>query len=128
MKTHCIPVKMNSFVRFLEEFTAWQFNFEINWPLAIAFFQISQIFWLIVPICRMLLWGIYSFRLFLAAFSVHILSLCFPTPWFFINKSFFSTEKTSFLELFKGISIWVCDMILGCKELEIRSSCVRSPW
>ena len=26
-------VKTNSFIRFLEEFTAWQFAFEINWPL-----------------------------------------------------------------------------------------------
>ena len=25
---------MNSFVCFLEEFMAWQFAFEINWPLA----------------------------------------------------------------------------------------------
>ena len=28
-----LVVKMNSFVRFLEEFTAWQLAFEINWPL-----------------------------------------------------------------------------------------------
>ena len=32
-KTPRIVVKMNSFVRFLEEFMAWQFAFEINWPL-----------------------------------------------------------------------------------------------
>ena len=32
-KTCCILVKMNSFVRFLEEFTACQFAFEIYWPL-----------------------------------------------------------------------------------------------
>ena len=32
-KTHRIVVKTNSFIRFLEEFTAWQFAFEINWPL-----------------------------------------------------------------------------------------------
>jgi hypothetical protein len=32
-KTRCIVVKTNSFVRFLEEFTPWQFAFEINWPL-----------------------------------------------------------------------------------------------
>ena len=32
MKTGCIVVKMNSFVRFLEEFKAWQFAFEISWP------------------------------------------------------------------------------------------------
>ena len=32
-KTHRIVVKTNSFVRFLEEFTAWQFAFEIIWPL-----------------------------------------------------------------------------------------------
>ena len=29
-----IVVRSNSFVRFLEEFTAWQFAFELNWPLA----------------------------------------------------------------------------------------------
>ena len=29
-KTRCIVAKMNSFVRFLEEFMAWQFAFEIN--------------------------------------------------------------------------------------------------
>ena len=28
-----IVVKKNSFVSFLEEFTAWQFAFKINWPL-----------------------------------------------------------------------------------------------
>ena len=32
-KTRRIVVKTNSFVSFLEEFTAWQFAFEINWPL-----------------------------------------------------------------------------------------------
>ena len=32
-KTCRIMVKTNSFVRFLEEFTAWQFAFKINWPL-----------------------------------------------------------------------------------------------
>ena len=32
-KTSRIVVKSNSFVRFLEELTAWQFAFEINWPL-----------------------------------------------------------------------------------------------
>ena len=32
-KKRCIVVKTNSFVRLLEEFTAWQFAFEINWPL-----------------------------------------------------------------------------------------------
>ena len=34
-KTRLILVKTNSFVRFLEEFMAWQFAFEINWPLAV---------------------------------------------------------------------------------------------
>ena len=34
MQTCCTVVKMNSFVHFLEEFTAWQFASEINWPLA----------------------------------------------------------------------------------------------
>ena len=33
-KTRRILVKTNSFIRFLEEFMAWQFAFEINWPLA----------------------------------------------------------------------------------------------
>ena len=32
-KTHHIVVKMNPFIGFLEEFTAWQFAVEINWPL-----------------------------------------------------------------------------------------------
>ena len=32
-KTRSIVVKTNSFVRFLEEFRAWQFAFKINWPL-----------------------------------------------------------------------------------------------
>ena len=31
-----VVVKTNSLVRFLEEFTAWQFAFEINWPLHCA--------------------------------------------------------------------------------------------
>ena len=33
-KTRRIVVKTNSFVRFLEDFTAWQFAFEVIWPLA----------------------------------------------------------------------------------------------
>ena len=33
-KTRRIEVIPNSFVRFLEEFTAWQFAFKINWPLS----------------------------------------------------------------------------------------------
>ena len=32
-KTCRIEVKTNSFVHFLEEFAAWQFAFEISWPL-----------------------------------------------------------------------------------------------
>ena len=45
MKTRCI-VKMNSFVCFLEEFTAWQFAFEINWPLgAQSFYTFSLAYW-----------------------------------------------------------------------------------
>ena len=32
-KKHRIVVKTNWFVCFLEEFMAWQFDFEINWPL-----------------------------------------------------------------------------------------------
>ena len=34
-KTSRIVVKLNSFVRFLEEFTVWQFAFKINWPLVV---------------------------------------------------------------------------------------------
>ena len=33
MKTSCTVVKTNLFICFLEEFTTWQFAFEINWPL-----------------------------------------------------------------------------------------------
>ena len=32
-KARCIVVKTNSFVHFFEEFTDWQFTFEINWLL-----------------------------------------------------------------------------------------------
>ena len=35
-KTCCILVKMNSFVLFLEEFSAWQFTFNFNWPLGLS--------------------------------------------------------------------------------------------
>ena len=45
-KTCHILVRMNSFVRFLEEFTAWQFAFEINWPLAMYFISIGA-WWMI---------------------------------------------------------------------------------
>ena len=38
-KTRRIVVKTNSFVRFLEEFTAWQFAFEINWPLKNIYYR-----------------------------------------------------------------------------------------
>ena len=37
-KTRGILVKTNSFVRFLEESSAWQFAFEINWPLIYTLF------------------------------------------------------------------------------------------
>ena len=36
-KTHRIVVKTNSFIHFLEEFTAWQFAFKIIWPLLAGF-------------------------------------------------------------------------------------------
>ena len=39
-KTRRIVVKTNSFVRFLEEFTAWQFAFEIIWPLLLKYDKI----------------------------------------------------------------------------------------
>ena len=42
-KTRRKLVKTNSFVRFLEEFTAWQFAFKINWPLVIMW-KFSVIF------------------------------------------------------------------------------------
>ena len=37
--TRHIVEKTNSFVCFLEEFTTWQFAFEINWPLALIFLR-----------------------------------------------------------------------------------------
>ena len=44
-KTHRIVVKTNSFVRFLEEFMAWQFPFKINWPSRwLVFFLTGIIF------------------------------------------------------------------------------------
>ena len=39
-------IKINAFVRFLEDFTAWQFAFEINWPLAMYFISIGA-WWMI---------------------------------------------------------------------------------
>ena len=49
----------NEFIlRFLEEFTAWQFAFEINWPLADRFFVPSTpSFWLAIRIC------VFSFKI-----------------------------------------------------------------
>ena len=38
-KTSRILVKTNSFVRFLGESSAWQFGFEINWPLTFYWSQ-----------------------------------------------------------------------------------------
>ena len=43
-----IVVKLNSFLRFLEEFTAWQFAFEFYWPLEARveiLTNISFVFW-----------------------------------------------------------------------------------
>ena len=45
-KTCPIVVKTNSFIRFLEEFTAWQFSFEIIWPLGHARVVTSIIEWI----------------------------------------------------------------------------------
>ena len=44
-KTCCTVVKTNSFVRFLKEFMAWQFAFEINWPLGLAMRIFSSLRW-----------------------------------------------------------------------------------
>ena len=38
-----ILVKTNSFVCFLEEFMAWQFAFEINWPLVTGSIQLASL-------------------------------------------------------------------------------------
>ena len=42
MKTRRIVVKTNSFFRSLEEFTAWQFAFKINWPLESSGFELHK--------------------------------------------------------------------------------------
>ena len=42
-KTRRIVVKTNSFVCFLEEFRAWQFAFEVYWPLSL-----SHLFWRLI--------------------------------------------------------------------------------
>ena len=42
-KIRRIVVKMNSFVCFLEEFTSWQFAFEINWHLKSSCLSLSKI-------------------------------------------------------------------------------------
>ena len=46
-KTCRIVVKTNSFVRYLEEFTTWQFSFEIKWLLqkTMAIWPISMKYW-----------------------------------------------------------------------------------
>ena len=49
--------------------------------------------------------------------SPHILSLCVPSSGFSINQPLF-LKKTFFLRYF----------YLGCTELGIQPSCVRSPW
>ena len=53
-----IVVKLNSFVHFLEEFTAWQFAFEFYWPLVIIRFIIIDQGRLIFR--SRLLWMIYK--------------------------------------------------------------------
>ena len=70
-KTCRIVVKTNSFVRDLEEFTAWQFAFEINWPIvlknvhsisykispsSIVLTKFKSFFWLYRNILRRLLY------------------------------------------------------------------------
>ena len=42
-KTRHIVVNTNSFILFLGEFTAWQFAFEINWPLALTKNEVTKI-------------------------------------------------------------------------------------
>ena len=58
------------------------------------------------------------FGVFPAELSPHNLSS------FSINQSLFLLR---FLRHLKGIFIWDWDMNLGCKELDIQPSCVRSP-
>ena len=43
--------KTNSFVRFLEEYSAWQFAFEINWPLSQELFLFTQAYFC-TPVCQ----------------------------------------------------------------------------
>ena len=60
-KTSRILVKTNSFIRFLEESSAWQFAFKINWPLVeITFFRLFfvEIYRKVDWFC--LIWGIYA--------------------------------------------------------------------
>ena len=50
MKTRCTLGKTNSFVCYLEESLAWQFAFEINWPLFVNA-QTKLAFFNHLPLC-----------------------------------------------------------------------------
>ena len=88
------------------------------------FFQVSQIFWPIGQIGQIILWGIFG--IFGNIFSTHIVTVSLVLDFPLFSHYFY--KKLMFYWHFKGISIWAWDMILECKELEIWSSCVRSPW
>ena len=67
------------------------------------------------------------FRVFpveLSVVSTHFVIVC-PYFRYSINQPVF-LHKAKILRHFKGASIWVWDMNLGCKELGIWPSCVRN--
>ena len=89
-----------------------------------VFFQVFQIFWPFEQI------GQISFEVFQGTLGSTMCSNFVPVyPYsMFLHYLLFSFQKAKIFIHFTGFSIWDWDWDLGCREYQIQSSCVRSPW
>jgi hypothetical protein len=109
-KTRRIVVKTNSLVHFLEEFTAWQFAFEINWPLAKVRILVTKYLKLSANviyertlICSSFLASISSFSCRLSIAALVSLRTCFNWPLAF---SLVSVRLLILISASSSFSIW----------------------
>ena len=98
--------KTNSFVHFLEEFTSWQFAFEIIWPLINLVPQWSHLEW-------KYLWQIMSFNLCNALMYL-FWSKWVGFEWFGLYLIFWSSVcqfNGIFMEMSGWLDVWNTDSV-----------------
>ena len=131
-KTRRILVKTNSFVCFLEEFTAWQFAFEINWPLVNIFYLRGRSLGRMVPmISRLWMWSRMAWKkkvddikfsdAFFSWFSLQMFFLDFYFKCFDTNKPEIYWNSFRFLQNF-----FVNIFSKNCRQIRNHSYIFRS--